>query len=117
MNDFRRHSIATDDVSVLSRLIDHAIFAVSMRPNPEQGLLNANTELVRAASMRPAEGARVIDDHTLMCAQAICLADRAMRTHARGSAIKYVHVIGALLPYVREDLSLALENRKARPSS
>lgn len=116
MNEIRRHSISTDDVSVLSRLIDHAILAVSMRPNPEQGLLDANSELVRAAAARPCEGARAIDDHTLMCADAVRLADRAMRTHARGSAIKYVHVIGALLPYVREDLSLALKSRNARPT-
>lgn len=116
MNEVRRHSIASDDVSVLSRLIDHAILAVSVRPNPEQALLDANFDMVRAAAQRPSEGNRAIDDHTVLFATAIKLCDKALHTHQRGAATKFIRVIGALLPDIRDDLSRAIENRKARPT-
>ena len=116
MSDIRRHSIATDDVSVLSRLIDHAILAVSMRPNPEQALLDANLVLVRLACAKPSEGNRAIDDHTVMFAEAVKLCDKSLQTPQREAAMKFVRVVGALFPDIRMDLTRALHNRNARPT-
>lgn len=115
MNDDRRHTIATDDVSVLSKLIDHAHLSIAMRPIPEQGLLDANLDLVRRAHARPSGGNRAICDHTLMFAEAVKLCDKAMHTHNRREAEIFTRVIGALFPDIRGDLSRALDNR-TRPT-
>lgn len=111
-----RFSIATDDVSVLSRLIDHGALAITMRRNIEQHMLDANLELVLRAAARPSEGNRVIGEHTVMFATAIKRCDVALHQHGDREAAIYGRVIGALFPDIRADFGRALEIRK-RPTA
>jgi hypothetical protein len=108
--------ISTDDVGVLSRLIDHATRAVGMRPNHEQAILTANFDLVCAACQRPSEGNRAIGDHTVMFATAVKLCDKALHRYDDREAAIYARVIGTMFPDIRADLGRAMENRR-RPTA
>ena len=105
-----------DDVHALTTLIAHATLAVSMRANPDQAALDVSIEMVIAANRRPAEAARAIDNHTVLFAHALKHCDIALNKHQREAAMKFVRVVGVMLPDIRDDLARALENRRARPT-
>lgn len=112
----RRHTIASDDVSVLNRLIDHGMLAIAMRPNREHELVRANLEMVGAAAARPSDGNRAICQHTAMFASAVYACDAALHRQDLAEAEIYARVIGALFPDVRRDASRALQNRMRVPA-
>jgi hypothetical protein len=107
----RRHSIASDDVSVLNRLIDHAMLAIALRRNPESEMVTINLEMVCAAVARPSDGNRAICHHTAMFASAVERCDAAINGGDMKEAQIYSRVIGALFPDVRDDAGRALANR------
>jgi len=111
----RRHTLASDDVSVLNRLIDHGLLAISLRKNPEPEMVTANLELVCAAMARAHDGNRAICHHTAMFASAVERCDAALARQDMREAQIYSRVIGALFPDVRDDAMRALQNRMKVP--
>jgi hypothetical protein len=109
--------LASDDISVLSRAIDCAQRALSMQPNYEVRRIGGLLDDVQQAYARPCEAERVIDDHTLLFAKAVQLADASLHRHDRDRAQRYGRVITALLPDIQNDLLRALEIRNlTRPT-
>jgi hypothetical protein len=108
---------AKDDVSVLSRAIDCAQKALKLAPNLETERVRFLLNDIGAAYCRPCEGDRVIDDHTMLFARAVQLADQSLQQHDQGKAQRYGRVITALLPDIQDDLLRAMQIRNStRPT-
>lgn len=107
-----------DHPTLLTKLIIASESVVQMRAGAlDVEYLQELVDEIRLQHRKPSETSeRPIDDRVLMCAEAVVIADRHLRTYASKRSRPFVQVVGVLLPEVRHALELAIEHRK-RPTS
>lgn len=108
-----------DDATLLSRLIDAAeAMMLPRRPAPFPEALIETCAVIQDRARPVPEGGGFIDDHTRLLAIVVSAGMTAKVSYDRRRHAIYAQIAGVLLPYIRDDLSAAIEHRRnARPST
>ncbi|NUU41401.1 hypothetical protein [Tardiphaga robiniae] len=107
---------ALDHSHLLTRLIMTGEAVLQMRHSSDHEIIIDLAAAIEAEARRPADIERVIDAGTVMCAQAVMQADKLLQSVDRHKAVRFIRVVGVLLPEVRDALGLAIEQRR-RPTA